>query len=364
MTERSRHWDGILIGDATLAPYSATEWADQERLEHGQGSLFPNYGILNGTGDGTYAPLAIQAKSPASSNIEVEVGAALVNGRLYENTAALTFTVGANASGNPRIDTVILRADFTAQTVRAVVKQGTPAGSPSRPSLQQDTSIWEIPLADIAVANGFTVINQTDITNRQRSVLDLYKGWQNLAYPLTYSTAINYDAATTAFAPSPGNQLVAVPILLVANMLVQDVTIRHIGGAITYVVDWAIYKQDTNDGQTAEKNIRAVATGGGSGSPAGTGNITINATPIPQVLTPGAYWLVLHNQGGSVGGILLGTNGGNNFDASGAVGYYLGTQNIVGALPQLLDMTAVGWTAFVGSLSVRLRGRVFGKTSH
>src|ERR1044071_3881223 len=136
MTESSHVWDGVLTGDATTAPYSAAEWAHREALLHGAGTVFPNYGVINETGDGTYSPLAVRAKSPASSNIEVEIGSALVNGRLYENTAALTFTIGANASGNPRIDTVVLRADFVAQTVRAAIKQGTPAGSPSRPTLQ------------------------------------------------------------------------------------------------------------------------------------------------------------------------------------------------------------------------------------
>ena len=131
MTERSEVWDGIILGDSTDAPYSSLEWAHRTALLKGIGSVFPNYGIISGSGAGTYPPLEVRAKSPASTNIEIEIGAALVNGRLYETTAAITLTVGANASGNPRIDTALLRVDYVAQTVRAILKQGTPAGSPA-----------------------------------------------------------------------------------------------------------------------------------------------------------------------------------------------------------------------------------------
>src|SRR5690606_17627691 len=102
--------------------------------------------------------------------IELNVGAGVVRGTLYINDTLLPLTVQPNASGNPRIDTLVLRKDYTAQTVRAAIKQGTPAGSPAPPALQQDTSIWEIPVVNIAVANGFSVINQPDITTRHAFV--------------------------------------------------------------------------------------------------------------------------------------------------------------------------------------------------
>lgn len=72
-------------------------------------------------------------------------------------------SVAANASGSPRIDSVILRKDTAAQTVRALVKQGTPAGSPVAPSLTQSAATWEIGVADIAVANGFVSLAQDTI---------------------------------------------------------------------------------------------------------------------------------------------------------------------------------------------------------
>lgn len=354
MTEQSRHWDGVLTGDASLAPYSASEWADQERLEHGQGTIFPNYGILRGSGDGTYSTLRVQAKSPASANVELEIGAALVHGYLYENTAALTLAVGANASGNPRIDTLILRADFIAQTIRAVVKQGTPAVSPARPTLQQDTSIWEIPLADIAVANGFTVINQTDITTRARSVLDLDMGWLPFIYPIDYVSAGNYTLATDAINGSGG--AVAIPFMIPAHMLVQDVNVYGTSGLGGMNLQWGLYKQDVNDGNTAEKTLRLVANGAASSGAVTTARWTLIATPAPQYIPPGFYWLVIRNNGGS--SFSIGKIAASALEQNMSMNH----ATAVSGITQTLDMVT-GWTAGSSHLGASIRGRVFGQTT-
>jgi hypothetical protein len=163
MTERSFVWDGILTGDATIAPYSSAEWAELQRNLAGAGRN--NYGVLSGTGNGTQVALEVQATSPASAGVRMFMGAALVNGHVYINDATLTLSISANASGSTRIDTVIIRRDTVAQTARAVVKQGTPSGTPVPATLQQDATTWEIPVAYVTVANGFTTIAQINIAN-------------------------------------------------------------------------------------------------------------------------------------------------------------------------------------------------------
>lgn len=356
MTEQSRHWDGVSLGDATYAPYSALKWAEQERLSHGQGASFPNYGILAGTGDGTYPPLRVQAKSPASTNIEVEVGVALVHGYLYENTAALTLTVGANASGNPRIDTVVLRADFVAQTVRAVIKQGTPAGSPARVTLQQDTSVWEIPLADIAVANGFSTISNSNITDRRRSVQGLTAGWMPYAFPMNYQPGGNYDGGSIGVGQ---NQGIAVPIQLTGNMSLQDVVFRgNQSGVGGYDLNWALYVQDVNDQNTAENTVRQVATGTGSGATTGLANYTIPATSSGQYLSPGQYWLVMRNNGGNSFG--LGRITANAIE-SGTYLLHAGA-TLATPLAQTFDLVT-GWAASGALFGIILRGWTLGRAT-
>lgn len=363
MTELSTVWDGVLVGDAAaVAPYSASEWAAREKLLQGQGTVFPNYGVFPGSGGGTYSALQVQAKSPASTNIEVEIGAALVAGYLYQNTAALTFTIGANASGNARIDTAVLRADFVAQTVRAVVKQGTPAASPVHPTLQQDTTIWEIPLADIAVANGFSVINQTDVTNRQRALYSLTAGWQATAHPVNYLPNGNYDAGGATF--SSNFVFKAIPFVLTGNMLLQDVLLRHFSTVVNYTLQWGIYFQDTNDGNAAENILRMVANGSASGTTSGTQDISIPATPAPQILPPGSYWLVLREPSFTGAGVSIGTVAFGSFDTS-ALGYRHQGAEVSSVMPQTLDMVAGAgvWATVHSSLAVRLRGRVFGMST-
>lgn len=356
MTEQSRHWDGTLLGDASYAPYSALKWAEQERLAHGQGASFPNYGILEGTGDGTYPPLRLQATSPASTNVELRPGAALVRGYFYENTAIMNLAVGANASGNPRIDTVILRVDFVAQTIRAAIKQGTPAGSPARPSLQQDTSIWEMPLADIAVANGFATITNANVTTRRRSVLSLTAGWQPIANPINYVPGGTYAAG---FAFTTGFHAIAVPFTLAGNMLLSDVRLRHTLNNFNYTIEWGIYTQDVNDGNTSENTLRLVASGGGSGSATPGSNIAVPGSLVTQILSPGTYWLVLRGTGSDF--LRIGVVAAGNFDE---VGYRSTTAFPVafGQIPQTLDMVT-GWTTVADPIAVRLRGRVFGQSA-
>lgn len=359
MTEQSRHWDGISLGDATLAPYSASEWADQERLEHSQGSTFPNYGVFAGTGDGIYQPLQVQAKSPASTNIEIEVGCALVHGYLYENTAALTFTIGSNSSGNARIDTVILRADMVAQTVRAVVKQGTPAASPARPTLQQDTSVWEIPLADINVANGFSTLPQSTIIQRQRAIGALGQGWQPYVYPLNYAFG---STIGTGVSLAPGTTIL-IPFILSGNLLLDTVRTRTVGGTgQAYDFGWDLYKEDVNDGNTAENIIRRVAQSDGDATGTlsiGTDLLTLNALARPVPLIPGAYYLAWQNRHAS-NSIQIDSSLGNAFDAA-AIHNRAGVTSIPNG--QQLDVVATFLTPVQNALCVRMHGRTFGKST-
>lgn len=162
MTEISRPWSGTSTGDA--GPYSDNQWANTWMRSMGFGASSANRGVVRNVDD----ELRVTAQSPASNAVDVNTGAALVQGKWYQSDAVESFTISANGSGNPRIDTIVLRADYTAQTVRLALKTGTPAATPAAPTLTQTIGVtWEIPLADINVANGFTTITQPVIINRQ-----------------------------------------------------------------------------------------------------------------------------------------------------------------------------------------------------
>ncbi len=164
MTERSLPWESVSVGDATLAPYNADEWSQGWARLLG----FPSradWGVIAGYDSGSAGSLAVRPTGPASKNVEVRIGAGIVQGTLYYTDATLVLPIADNSSGNGRIDTVILRKDYVLQTIRAAVKQGTPAATPVPATLTQSAgTIWEVPLAYIAVANGFSTITEDVIT--------------------------------------------------------------------------------------------------------------------------------------------------------------------------------------------------------
>lgn len=102
--------------------------------------------------------------------VKVKTGQAWVRGHWGEVTSEKTIPISANASGNPRIDRVVVRADFVANTVSIEVVEGTPAVSPSAPALTQSATRWEVSLAQVAVANGATSIAAGDVTDERTLV--------------------------------------------------------------------------------------------------------------------------------------------------------------------------------------------------
>jgi len=185
MSETSRPWNGTITGDS--GSYSDQQWHQAWRGALGFGASDVNVGPVRGNDDGTRDCLWVRANSPAAANVIVSPGTALVRGIFYSNDADVTLAIAANASGNARIDTIILRADFTAQTVRLAVRQGTPAATPVAPTLTQTDGVqWEIPLADVAVANGFSSIAQSDIRVNAH--------FSNLADGVYYDNVLNNTA--------------------------------------------------------------------------------------------------------------------------------------------------------------------------
>jgi hypothetical protein len=359
MTEYGLPFDGLLVGDASIAPYSATEWARQWQLRHGIGASFPNYGVFKGSGSGNFDPLAVQETTIPSANVEIEIGAALVNGRFYETTAAVLVSVAANASGNPRIDTIVLRIDYVAQTIRLVRLQGTPAGSPVRPTLTQNTTTWEMPLADIAVANGFSTIVQANIKDRRRAVQFSSNGWLPYVWPINYLPNGTYPTDQTGGSVAfSSNASVAVPFALTGNLALQSVTFR--AGALalrTTIITWAIYTQDVNDENTAENTLRRVALVDNGTVNYNPGNVTMTASPAPIILTPGIYWLVMKNSNSP--SFSLGAIAATGSSFSDQNSFMTHTNPTLG---QTLDFVT-GWSKSTAIPGVRLNGRVFGQTT-
>src|SRR5258708_35974196 len=121
MTQDSRPWNGTITGDA--GPYSDSDWQELYRAIIGFGAGRSNSGVFLMSGTEPNDGLKVQAQAGPTSSVDVLLGAALVQGIVYLNTATVAFTPAANASGNPRIDTIVVRADYALQTCRLTLIQ-------------------------------------------------------------------------------------------------------------------------------------------------------------------------------------------------------------------------------------------------
>lgn len=160
--ETSRPWAGRTSdgypGDS--GPFSSAQWQQMYARMIGTGAENVNRGVIRGV----LSELEVIANTPADTTVIVEPGSALVQGIFYLNDANKSVSIAANASGSVRIDIIVLEADYTAQTVRIAVVQGTPgAGVPNL--TQTAATLWQIPLAYLTLASGYVSIASTAITD-------------------------------------------------------------------------------------------------------------------------------------------------------------------------------------------------------
>lgn len=168
MAEISQFWEGQILGDATRARYDSDEWTTM------YGDMFGSRGE-NGVLWGTLNELEVTVTG--ANAVQVDTGAALVRGRWYYNDSAKPVNV-PNSVGAWREDGIVLRCDWTAQTIRAVRKEnpsGDGAAWDSSTMLTQAYgTTWEIPLAAAYVTN-VGAVTVTDL--RQRPELRADEFW-------------------------------------------------------------------------------------------------------------------------------------------------------------------------------------------
>jgi len=144
-------------------------WRDMARQ-------FVRTGVLRAEGN------AFAVSANAGMSVAVATGSAWVRGHLVKSDASESVAIAAAHATLERRDRVVLRADFTANTIAIVVLTGTPVGSNSTaPGLTQSTSRWEIPLATVLVPAADTVIDANQITDE--------RCWANGPHAYTEKTA-------------------------------------------------------------------------------------------------------------------------------------------------------------------------------
>ena len=157
MVETSHYWESTITGDATLAPYTPLVYSLLQKKtlsrENGEGIIRNFLNTLNVSG--------------SVGGITVNTGGALVEGTFYINSSQVTKSMATPVS-NPRIDRIILRKDYLAQTIRIEMLTGTENAKPVAPdvSIIEGTK-YEISLATALITTGgdITVTPDNEIIN-------------------------------------------------------------------------------------------------------------------------------------------------------------------------------------------------------
>jgi hypothetical protein len=116
---------------------------------------------------GSSATTDLKVTAPGTGmTVSLAAGQAMIRGLYYYNTTALTLAVTTANATLPRIDSVVLTLDPTANTITASVLAGTAAASPVAPTLTQtDAATYQFLLANIAVAAATATISSGNVTD-------------------------------------------------------------------------------------------------------------------------------------------------------------------------------------------------------
>lgn len=99
--------------------------------------------------------------------VKVKSGSAYMIGVVVPSEDEEILSIEAADPADDRIDRVYLKIDTVARTVTLGVETGTPAGSPSAPTLTDTSSVKYIKLAQVAVDHGVTTIAASDVTDER-----------------------------------------------------------------------------------------------------------------------------------------------------------------------------------------------------
>lgn len=116
-------------------------------------------------GNGVYANPAnnLQVTSIGGMDVSVAAGTAWINGYFYVSDAPKTFSLDIASGSASRIDAIVVRWDLVNRCITTELKQGVAAPTPVPPTMQRDTNIWELCLAEVTVAANVIAIQPNAI---------------------------------------------------------------------------------------------------------------------------------------------------------------------------------------------------------
>ena len=122
----------------------------------------------NGYRSGTGLELAVHQHSSGDMSVDVSSGECWIQGNHYASDASVNVVISTAHASLARIDRIVMRNTITGtRKIAAVCITGVPAISPVAPAYTRTTDVYDIVLADVAVAAGTTAILTANITDQR-----------------------------------------------------------------------------------------------------------------------------------------------------------------------------------------------------
>lgn len=104
----------------------------------------------------------LEVTDVGGGDVEVDTGGAVVDGKVYNNTAAVTVNIPTPGAGTERIDRIVLRCSWAGYGIRVTRIAGVAGGAPAVPAITQTSgTTYDITLYQARITDG-GVITLTD----------------------------------------------------------------------------------------------------------------------------------------------------------------------------------------------------------
>lgn len=169
-----------------------TKWRKMAERWRSQGIL-PVYGVSQAEDVDSEFKVTVAS----GMTVNIAAGQGWARGVYFETTATQQLTLSTGNALNPRIDRIVIRVDLGANTAQLMVLEGTPNVSPTPPAVTRNSTVWDIYLAQVYVAQGAVSLQASNITDeREPSTACGF----TIASKVTRATAYSVPNATdTAF---------------------------------------------------------------------------------------------------------------------------------------------------------------------
>ena len=242
-------------------------------------------GVVKDADDG----LAVSQSGTPAMSVSVATGRAFVGHtskrRYYRNTSALTLTIEAADSSNPRDDLIVLEmAEATStRSVSLKVVKGTAAGSPSDPSLTTSEATFQFAIARVRVGAGVSTIVNANITDLRST-----NGFAGMALGTGEVSQLTEDTIASgdfiAFSDDsetgvPSNKFTVDNLMITGIPLVPEDT-------VAVASDYMLFLDGGASGDTNKESIADFISGVAStGLGASSGQLSVDISNLSSSIT-------------------------------------------------------------------------------